>query len=102
MDGTAHSGVGLTKIIATDDDGNWNELDNKAELERAVLQEIKRGSTQTKGTTLAVAPMVDELGYLGIRLASGAILDGTYVPPHEVADNVGDILNSLNLPLRYV
>ena len=98
MDGTARTGVGLTKVIAPDDEGNWNELDTRLDIERAALKEIQRGSTQTKGTTLTEEPMLNELGHLGIGPAADAILDGTYVPPHEVADDVGDILKSLKCP----
>ena len=39
--------------------------------------------------------MVDELGYLGIGPAADAILDGTYVPPQNLADKMVGILDSL-------
>lgn len=39
MYGTTRSGVGLTKIIAPDEDGSWNELDSKTAIERADLLE---------------------------------------------------------------
>ena len=42
--------------------------------------------------------MLNALGHLGIGPAADAILDGTYVPPYEVADDVGDILKSLKYP----
>ena len=62
MDGMTRSGVGLIKIIAPDEYGKWNELNNKTEIERAALQEIKQGSPQTKSTTLTLAPMVTQGG----------------------------------------
>lgn len=98
MDGTTQSGVSLIKSIEPDDEGNWNELNTRIKIESAVLQEIKRGSTQTKGATLTVAPMVDELGHLGVEPVADSILNGIYIPPNEVADDVGDLLNRLNRP----
>ena len=51
-----------------------------------------------QGTTLTVFPIVDELGHLGVGPAADAILNGAYVSPTEIGEDVVDVLNSLVCP----
>ena len=79
MDSTARTGRGLEKVIAPDEYGEWIDLVSKNGVERATLIENERWFTQTKGMVLAVSPMVEKLGLLGIGQAADNILEGNYI-----------------------
>ena len=95
MDGTARIGVGLTKVLSLDENGNLVERLTREDLEYACLQENVRRFTQTKGTPLTIGPLLEALGLLGKGEFADAIMKGTYRLPPGVDPAIQTVLDSL-------
>ena len=65
-------------------------------IEKATLIKNERRFTQTKGTTLTVAPMVDELGLLGIGKVADNILKVEYTPQVGIEEGVANIFEHIH------
>ena len=98
MDGTARSGLGLTKITSPDDDGEFTEKVTQPEIEKGCLNENVRRFTQALGTHLTISPMIDELGWLGVGEAADKILQGDYKVPEGTKAGVQEVLDELVRP----
>ena len=81
--------MGLSKVTAPDESGNWWEIVTKYSIEKATLIKNGRYFIQTKGTPLTVAAMTDELGLLGIEKFLGNILKVEYTSPGGIESGGG-------------
>ena len=90
--------MGLSKVTAPDESGNWWEIVTKYSIEKATLIKNERYFIQTKGTSLVVAPMVNNLGLLGIGKVADNIIKGDYAPPAVIEVEVVNIFEHLKCP----
>ena len=95
MDGTARTGVGLTKVLSLDKNGQLIERTTREDLEYACLKENKRRFTQDKGTPLITRPFFEALGLLGKRKFADTNMKRTYRLPPGVDPAIQTVLDSL-------
>ena len=69
MDGTLRTGKGLTRIIAPNEEGEWEERVVKNEIEKGCIEAYERTLTQTKLTPMTISPLIEDFRLLGTGIA---------------------------------
>jgi hypothetical protein len=88
-------GSGVTKISLINQDGEWEEVTDKRQIEEGCAQENSSKYRQTETTPCMRGQLVSDLGYLGNTVASQQILDGNYIPPPEANQYTREYLQQL-------
>jgi len=71
----------LSLVIAPDAQGNRTEINQKAAMEQACLDEAGRRFTQAKHTPFLTSPLIDLFGEIGNKKPVCQVLEGSFVPP---------------------
>ena len=97
MNGTIRHSSGLTRAVAPNENGEWVEMNTKYAMEEALRSENNRRFTQANDTPLMRGRIYDEFGTIPSQEITSAILDGTYIAPHDTAPEVNEVLTYLQL-----
>ena len=91
-------GGGLRKVSVQEGE-DLVELTDKALIENAIHAENVKKFSQIESTPAMLAPLVEELGFLGNNKICKRILEGTYQPPTSIDIYSKAFLKALSKPL---
>ena len=83
--------------MAPDENGNWIEMTDKTLMEKALLEEYERCVTQANSTPCMQHPMKEVLGNIVPNKIADEIMQGTFVPPDGVSDEIREVFKYLAL-----
>jgi len=88
----------LSVILAPSADGNRREFHQKANMEKACLEEAGRRFTQAQHMPFLTAPLIDIFDETGRPKAIQTVMDGSFIPPDQCDPYAAKFLSSLSCP----
>jgi len=90
----------LSMVIAPGPNGTRQEYHQKAEMEKACLDEAGRQFTQAMHTPFLTSPLIEIFGETGHRKAIAQVLDGTFQLPPDCDQYAVQFLSAVARPLQ--
>jgi len=80
------------------DDGTWEDVTNKTEMEEAIMDSTKKKYTASFHTPFMTRPLVNDFGFQGVGRSVDAVLDGTYITPTSMDEITKQFIKHLKQP----
>ena len=91
-------GRAVSMVIAPNEQNQWVERTDKAEIEAAVFGEAERRFNQASDTPFLQEPLLSMVGPLGTGPAAEAILSGTFEVPDDIDVHTAKFIKQLRRP----
>ena len=95
MDGTARTGMGLTRVEALTSNNEYREYTEQQDIEKAYLIENEKRFTQSKSIHCMTYSLAEELGLLSTGRIADAILEGQYTIPGAADSGLQTVFDNL-------